>query len=227
MATWDSPYLLKRFNAYTGRPSTDAISDPDKYQRLNEALQEIVGDIAAICPWVLYPKVAYGSMPTLTTTDNQVFTFGTDSNGALIAPIGLTGIYRDLHDIPDNPYTDYIDEGTQIRIPQDRTYTGTLYWRGITMPADMTAAQDPGLFPAPARELIAIRAAYNFCLEYNRNPDVAANMAVLYGRPLSANPGRFVYWCLSWQTQFRSGGALGTWSGLQMALAGLPNGIGS
>jgi hypothetical protein len=223
-ATWDAAYCLGVFNRLAGRPATDAaIGDPQKYQWLSEAQNEIVGAIAGICPNVLYPTVAYGSLPTLTTSDNQVFTFGTDSNGYAVTPIGRTKIFRSLNDLPDwpmRPGVDYLPEGgTAIRIPNNGTYTGTLYWLGITNPPDIDATHQPSLFPEASRELIPVLAVKNFTEAANRNPDLAATMLRRLGSPWAPSyPGAFARWCQTWRTQFAGGGALGTWSGLQLAL---------
>lgn len=155
-------------------------------------------------------------MPTLSTTDNQVFTFGTDANGYPIAPIGKTGIYPTLSAIPDWPWRegyDYLNEGTQIRIPNNRSYTGTLYWRGITNPPDIDATHQPSLNPEASRELIVIDAVRQFALEFTRNLNLAAAM-------LAEWQDAWPTWCLAWKTQFRHGGALGGISGRDLALTG-------
>lgn len=212
------------FNRLTGRPNTDAVTPASKYQRLSEAQTAIVTDIASIFPSCLYPTVAYGSIPTLTTTDNQTFTFGTDSNGYAIAPMGKTSIFQSLNDIPTRPWragVDYIPlGGTAIQIPNNGTHSGTLYWRGITPPgviADTTLTQ-PALFPEGARQLIAYRAAIAFCMEGNRNPELGAYLMSVYGRPFGVNPGMFATWMLQWETAFRTGGALQQVTGMQVAV---------
>lgn len=222
-ATWDAAYLLGVFKRLTGRTGTDSITDATKYQMLSEAQNEIVADIAAICPHVLYPTVAYGSIPTLTTTDDQVYTFGTDSNSYAKFPMGKGGIFQSLNDIPTFPLregVDYMNEGTQIRSLNNTTLPATLYWYGISQPADIDATHQPALMPEAARELIAIRAAYNFGTEGNRNAPLSQTMAARYGYPLAENPGRFAFWCLTWKTQFRQGGALASYTGMQLAMAG-------
>lgn len=222
-ATWSSQWLIDDFNMLTGRPSADAITPALKYARLTKAQNRIVTEIAGICPWVLYPTVGYSAMPTLTTTDNQVFTFGSDSNGLAIAPIGRTQIYQSLNDIPSNPWVagcQYLDEGTQIRIPNNGTWTGgTLYWRGISPPPDISDDSQPVLFPPAHRALISLRAAITYAMEFNRN----APMAAL----LSADYKTLWLSCLqAWRTQFKQGGGLGNWTGLELALGGAANGAG-
>lgn len=172
--------------------------------------------VSTVAPQSLYPTVAYGSLPTLTTVDNQIFTFGSDSNGYPIYPMGKGGIYASLNDIPDYPLReglDFIREGTQIRVPHNRTITGPLYWYGVDQPADIDATHQPSLFPEAARELIVIDAVRQYAQESIRNPALADEMANEWERA-------WPQWCLVWRTQFRKGGALGTYTGRQLALVG-------
>lgn len=175
--------------------------------------------LSAIAPWTLYPK---GALPTLSTIDNQVFTFGADSNGYPISPMGKTGIYTQLSSVPDWPWregVDYLNEGTQIRIPNNGTYAGTLYWRGITPPPDISASSQPVLYPEAARELIVIDAVRQFAMEFDRNPNLAVNMTLEWdGDKLRV--GAWPSWALVWKTAFKAGGALGSYTGLDAAVAG-------
>jgi hypothetical protein len=170
---------------------------------------------SAVAPSAFYPTSAYGSLPTMSTTDNQVFTFGTPS--VPITPIGKTGLYRSLNDIPDwpmRPGLDYLPEGgTSIRIPNNGTYSGTIYWLGITPPAAITALVAPALQPLASRELIVIDAVRQFATEGNRNPDLAALMAAEWA---AAWPQH----CQVWKSSYRQGGALNVYSGSQLAVAG-------
>lgn len=195
---------MAEWSLLAGRPSADVITSAQIYARLSKAQNKVISDIAARAPQSLYSKAAYGSYPTLSTTDNQVFTFGTDANGYPVTPIGKVGIYPSLASIPDDPWTegfDFYNEGNQIRIPNNRTYTGTLYWRGITPPADIAAGTQPALNPEYSRVLIVEEAVRAFAVEGNRNPDLAALMAQEYKTD-------FARMMLVWRTQFRSGGAL-------------------
>ncbi len=220
MATFDSPSLLGTFNDLCGRPSADAITDTRKYGWLTLANNELVSAIASICPNVLYPT---GAFPTLTTADSKVFTFGTDSNGYATTPIGKTGIYPSLASVPDSPWReglDYLSEGSQIRIPNDGTYSGTLYFRGIAQPADLDGTHNPALLPESSRVLIPHIAALNFARSFARNPSLAQMEIDYLGEPWGNNKGAFARWCLAWRKQFRQGGALGvTITGRQLAIA--------
>lgn len=212
MTIYSSESLLGIFNRKAGRPSADAIPTDSKYQRLTESQNRVVAMLSAVAPYSLYPK---GAIPTLTTTDNKVFTFGTDSNGYPIAPMGKAGIYPSLGAIPGCPWIegcDYLNEGTQIRIPNNRTYFGTLYWYGITPPADITADSQPSLFPEASRELIVIDAVRQFATEYVRNNELADRMEREWNLA-------WPQWCLMWKTNFRSGGALQSWTGRDLALS--------
>lgn len=215
MASFDSADLLLSFDEKAGRPTTDAVTDGRKYARLAKSQNRIVALIAGICPTALYPTSAYTSLPTMSTTDNKVFTFGTPS--VPITPIGKTGIYRSLNDIPNYPMrqgVDYLPEGgTSIRIPNNATESATLYWLGITPPADLSAGQEPVLFPVASRELIVIDAVRQFAVEGGRNPDLAALMAAEWAVAWPT-------WCTTWKTSYRQGGTLGTWTGMQLATAG-------
>ena len=222
MAAWDSADLLDQFNKLAGRPAVDSgIPDPAKYARLARSQRRVIGAIAAVAPHVLYPTAGYSSYPTLSTADNQIFTFGTDADGNPISPLGKTEIFTDLANIPDFPWMegiDYLNEGTQIRIPNDGTWTGTLYWRGITAPANLDATHQPVLFPPPSRELIVVDAVRQFALEGGRNPTLAALMKQEYddGR----GGGLWPMWCMTWRTAFRQGGGMlyGAATGFQLAV---------
>jgi hypothetical protein len=200
----DSPGLLDLFNRNTGRPKADAIVDATKYTWLKEAQDEVISEIASVAPWVLYQKVGTPSLPVMVTVDHNVFTFGLDGGGKPIEPIGTVQVYRSISDVPDRPLRpewDYLPEGNQIRLPRNRKYTGTLYWRGIVMPSLLDATHNPALIPTQANELIAIRASYNFASAAGRNPNVAATMQARWA-------SRWPHWCLVWKKQFSRGGAL-------------------
>lgn len=215
MASYDSADLLSLFNRKAGRPPADAITDASKYDRLAKSQGRVIGMIAGIAPYSLYPKSGYANLPTLTTADNQVFTFGTDTNGSPIFPIGKTAIYPDLSCIPDDPWHegyDYLNEGNQIRIPNNRTYTGSLWWRGIQRPPDISATVQPTLIPEDSRELIVIDAVRQFATEADRNEGLVGVMTTEWN-------AAWPQWCLVYKNQFRSGGALGSWTSRQLAVS--------
>lgn len=201
MATWDAASCLDLLNRLASRPASDEITDATKYKYLTEGQSEVVADIAARCPWVLY-----GAPAALSTSDNKVFTFGSDPDGYAVFPMGKVGIYPSLDSIPDRPWRegwDYLSEGTQIRIPNNGTYSGTLYWRGITTPKDIASGgtNEPALFPEQARVLVVNRAVRSLAVSTNR-PDLADEMDAQYDVHLPR-------WLLVWRTQFKNGGVLG------------------
>jgi hypothetical protein len=217
MPTFTSANLLTRFNQLSGRPaSNDSMSDADKYQRLSDAQQYVIAQAASRAPDAFYPKAAYGSYPTLTTSDNQVFTFGTDVNGNPLMPIGKVSIYPSLASIPDWAWVeglDYLNEGTQIRIPNNRTWTSTLWYRGIQPVVDITSTNQPALIPVNFRMLIVYEAVRQLSEEGQRNDALADRMLAKYRE-------MFAEYCLVLKTQFSDGGALGSVSGLKIAEAG-------
>lgn len=207
---WSSSYLLALFNRYASRPTTDEVSDEDKYRWLTEAQHAVVADITARAPNVLY-----GAPQPMTTSDNNVFTFGTDGNGYPVFPMGNARIFRSLKDVPDYPMVEgveYLSEGTQIRIPNQRTEAGPLYWYGESQPTDISASSEPVLNPEPSRNLIALEAARRF-VQANGQSDRAADLGAEYGRELPR-------WLLVWKRQFSSGAGMLSTSGLRAAMLG-------
>lgn len=221
MATFDSAWVLADVKRLTGRTGVDSITDANWYVRITKAQNQVIADIAAICPHVLYPTAATASLPTLMiSAAGDIGTFGSDANGYAKFPMGHGNIFQSLNDIPTNPFLDYMNEGTQIRALNNGTLPATLYWYGISQPADINATDQPVIKPEPARELISLRTAYNFGIEGNRNIPLSQTMAAEYGYPLhSSKPGRFAMWCTVWKTQYRHGGALAL-TGMDLAVAG-------
>lgn len=182
-------------------PATGAFSDTDKYTLLADAQEYTIGRIASIAP-----KVLYGAPQQLTTNDGGLtFTFGVDDNDEPVMPIGRATIYDSLNAIPGGawvPNVDYLDEGYQIRMANNRSYTGNLYWYGIQTPnrIDGTGNNEPVLFPHHARILYVIKAVADFT-EY-RNPALSDRMLVRYER-------EFGQVMTELRKHFASGGAMG------------------
>lgn len=213
---YESTDLLSQFNLKAGRPAVDTVSDTVKYDQLARSQDRVIAYMTPVVPNSLYPKVAYGSLPTLTTTDNQVYTFATDGRGYPTFPQGNGGIFRSLNDIPSNPLVpgqDYMIEGTQIRVPNNQTLPATLYWYGITTPAAITASVQPALFPEVSRELIVIDAVRQFSQAGKRDFDLMTAMQNEWDRVWPQHT-------LVWRTQFRDGGALNVFTGRSLAVFG-------
>lgn len=208
---WGSAYLLDLFNRYASRPSVDEVTDTQKYRWLAEAQTGVVADVAARCPHVLYGP----PLPLATADGGKTFTFGTDANGYPVFPMGNVRIFDSVNNVPDFPLlegTDYLSEGTTIRVPNNRTLASTLYWRGISPPADLSATVAPSLYPEPSRNLIALEAARRFMKTQSR-ADLVADLAKDYQTELPR-------WLLVWRRQFSNGGALGGFTGLKAAMLG-------
>jgi hypothetical protein len=181
---WQSADLLTRFNQVAGRPTTDAISDAAKYVRLSDAQESVLARIAAIA------GSQQDQAPTaMTTADGgKTWTFGTDGNGYAVYPLGAK-VFPTLTAIPDYPWTpgiDYLDEGTQIRMPNNLSWTGQLYWRGVVGPPAITASVQPVLQPPAARILVVLEAARSFAEEYVRNGPLADRMAARFEREFAS-----------------------------------------
>lgn len=221
--TYQSSDLLTWFRRLSQTSADNpAISDTDVYARLAQAQNDVVADVVARNPQILYSKAAYGSTPTLSTSDNQVFTFGTDVNGDPLFPIGKVMIYDSLTAIPDTPWRegwDYLNEGTQIRIPNNGTYGGTLYWRGVAPFVPISASNQPTLIPPPSRMLIVYKAVEQYAMEGSRDEKLEEKMAKLYARD-------FPRWMLVWKSQFQNFGGINSLTGMQLAILGAGTGPG-
>lgn len=178
---YSSADLLTRFNRWAGRPTVDAMTDAQKYAFLADGQDAVFMEVA---------NVAQNSLigaPTLMTTADggYTFTFGTDGNGYPLFPLGKAEIYSALAAIPNYPWRpglDYLDEGVQIRIPNNLQWSGTLYWRGMTAPQAISSTVQPVLQPPPARILIVIKAVQQFADEFVRNPALADRMEIRWER---------------------------------------------
>lgn len=224
-ATYTSADLLTWFQRLAQLPSSNGpVTDVDLYARLAQAQNDVIADIVVRMPQPFYSKAAYASTPTLTTSDNQVFTFGTDVNGDPLYPIGKVEIFPSLDAIPDSPWRegydgDYLNEGNQIRIPNNGTFAGTLYWRGVAPVLAITATNQPTLIPPPSRMLIVYKAVEQYAMEGSRDEKLESKMAALYARD-------FPRWMLVYRTQFQNYGAIASLTGMQLAILGAGTGPG-
>lgn len=204
---WDSSDLLTKWNQYTGRPSSgDSIQDATKYQYLADAQSEVIGEMVSVAP---KPFIAASGGPiniTANTTDNIVFTFGVDGDGYPLMALA-TKIYPALTAIPDWPLipgADYLDEGTQIRMPNNITLPfPALYMYGVVFPQRMSATVQPALQPPAARMLIVYKAVEIFANGAGvRNAQLADRMAAKYQL-------EFGKWMTTIRRHFQGGNPLG------------------
>lgn len=200
MASYDSADLLARLRKLVRRPTADeSLTDAQAYEALTDGQQALYEDVMTRAPYALI-----GAPTAMTTADNKAFTFGTDSNGDAIVPMGKVGIYPSLASVPDYPWQegfDYLNEGSQIRIPNNATYVNTLYWRGVLPPAPISASSAPTFKPAADRLLIVYWAAANYA-GWGDLRD-SSSYRSLYTEGL----GRLL---LRLKTQFKSGPPYGT-----------------
>lgn len=210
---WDSADLLTRFNAMAGRPTTDAITSTEKYQRLADGQNDVLVEIANVAP-----QVVYGSPTAMTSSDSgYTWSFGTDGNGYALFPLGKASIYPNLAAIPDYPWqpgVDYLDRGTTIVMPNNVPWAGPLYWLGITPPVAISSTNQPVIQPPTTRILIVIKAVKNFAEEFLRNAALADQMELKWQRewPKQATMIR---------KHFRGGRSLGPLTGYQRLGGGL------
>lgn len=167
MATYDSADLLARFKLWAKFPTqgTPPLTNPESYQLLGEAQQEVAVDLAAHCPWLNF------SAPTLlTSADGGVtYDFGDDAEGNAITPLAVE-VYakasgRELFAASYGATGgDFVVEGTRIRMPGNRarTFSEGPYARFVTVPLVLDGSTEPTLQPMEARPLIVFAAARKY-----------------------------------------------------------------
>lgn len=202
---YQSSDLLALFKTLVPRlASGDAISDANLYTRLAQAQDDVLADVVNVA-W----KSVVGAPTAMTSADGgYTWTFGTDGNGYALFPLAAR-IYPNLVAIPDYPWTpgrDYLDEGTQVRMPNNQAWSGTLYWQGVTPPQALSASVQPVLEPPPARLLIALRAARDFASEGKRDPELYQLMDRRYAE-------QWAKWATVIRKHLRGRGRLGPLSG--------------
>lgn len=172
---YQSADLLTLFKQWAGRPEADSNAEAAYYNRLAKAQDKVFLYIMSTCP-----KILYGPPTAMTSDDGgSVWTFGTDDNGYPVFPLGNASLYTSLDAVPNYPLVpgqDYLDEGTQIRMPNNVPWSGTLYWYGAKAPAAITGSVQPTLQPPQARTLIVIQAVMDFAREWLRNPGLIDEM---------------------------------------------------
>lgn len=172
---YTSADLLNLFNRDAGRPEGDGIPPADKYDRLSKAQDYVYMQIMNTCP-----RVLYGPPTAMVTSDGgYTFTFGTDNNGYALFPLGKAQIYPSLNAVPNYPWVpgvDYLDEGTQIRMPNGIAYSGTVYWYGAQAPPPINESLQPSLQPPQSRTLIVTKAVKSFAQEFLRSGALADEM---------------------------------------------------
>lgn len=172
---WESADLLARFQLYAGLSANPSITPTQQYQCLADGQNEVLVEIANVVP-----RVLYGAPTAMTTSDGgYTWQFGTDGNGYALFPLGKASIYPNLDAVPDYPWQpglDYLDEGTQIRIPNNISWPGPLYWYGMTPPAAISATVQPVIQPPTSRILIVLKAVRIYAEQFAKNAELAADM---------------------------------------------------
>jgi hypothetical protein len=192
MALYTTAGLLAFVTQQARRPTTDnEMTSAQWYIYLSRAQREWMNIIGTICP---EPNL---SSPTqLASADGNVsYTFGVDSDGLPITPIGHVELYDGPRGILLRPGTfddtgcDYVPQGATIRFPGNvsRTFNNGLYARFVNaQPPDIGASQEPTLAPVNARPLIGYRALVLYAQEAGgRDPSQWEQMEqqAWYGRP--------------------------------------------
>lgn len=206
MPFWDGPAVLAAFKREAGLNDANEYDDTlDLYPACSRGQVKLFEYVAARYPNPLYPAPF-----TLTpSADRKTFSFGNDSAGNAILPIGAVQIATTPKAFSGDSFSgweegrDFYDEGDHIRLTSDRTYSGTLYARAVLTPPDITAVQPPVINPASARSWIAVFAAREFAGEGNQNPALVDAMQ----RKIDDRYTGIAGLMLTYRKRYQSGGA--------------------
>lgn len=179
MPTYDSPDLLALTRVECRQPTTaDFPQDADVYQMLSRGQEDMIFRLSTTVP-----ESQYGAPTLLTSADGgNTFTFGTDSDGNNIVPLGAVEIYRILEGVgdPNSECTspaDYLFEGDRIRSPNNQPWMGPgPYARFITPPLKIAALVAPVIKPIQARECLVYFGASKLWRVLGNADNAAASM---------------------------------------------------
>jgi hypothetical protein len=208
MADWDGPYCVTRFIKEAGLEDANELdADTDIYPALSRA-QELF--IARACQIV--PDAFYTSAPFLLTpsADRKTFSFGNDPQGNPNVGMGWVQIAPNANAFSGNDTfvgwvkdRDFYDEGSQIRIGSNRSYSGNLYCRAVLTPPTITALQPPVIDPAIHRRLVVILAVQDWASEGNQFPSLAKTMQGKFDDRDTGFPAAM----MTYKKRWRQGGA--------------------
>lgn len=201
MAEFDTADLVQQFKEDANRPATDQSTtgtgaDSIIFRYLTRADRHWVGRIAAVAPHFMY-----GDPVLLATADGgYTYTFGLDSAGNPITPIGHFEL-REARDgrllVPGaefDPDADFTFEGNKIRWPRNvaRTFTNGPYARFVTRGPEITGVGvQPTLRPTWARALLVPRALVYYARRMKQDPTpwLQAEMELWRGDPAAGVHG--------------------------------------
>lgn len=136
----------------------------------------ITGVVSTSSIVISQPATATNASVVLTVTPDPsyIFTFGTDSDGNSLYPLGDVMLFRQLSDNPDWALREGVEfqmEGNKIRLTDNVPWSGDLpYFQCLALPLTLSATVPPVLRPVQARELIVNAAA----LKYAEDSDESA-----------------------------------------------------
>lgn len=211
MPDWDSADCLKRFKDEAGLEDASELDDDDDiYPLLSDAQEEVFRMIASRYPSCLY----VGPELMVPDADRKTFKYA-PVNGQDVMMMGwvqiaprLNSFFSDERFVGWEVDLQYLDEGTRIRIPGDRSWSGNLYARGVPRPPRITDVVPPSLRPVEFNVLTINRAVRKWAKQGNQRPDIAKAMDEEFGYPVTTGPRMFAEIMLTIKRRHRTSGAL-------------------
>lgn len=198
--------LLRRFKDEAGLAEASELdATSDIYPLLSDGQLETTRELAARCY-----KSLYGAPSAMTSTDGgYTWYFGASPVDATkkLLPLGWVQISPRLSSFIGDGFNgwvegvDYLGEGDRIRIPGNRTYSGTLYARFVPTPPPITASVDAILRPPEINILTVYKAVEQWAGQGNVRPELVKRMQDKWARA-------FPIWCHTLKKQYRGGGAM-------------------
>lgn len=198
--------LLRRWKNEAGVADASELSDTDDiYPYLSDGQIETARYLA-MRAWEAFAQAPQA----MTSTDGgYTFYYGASPIDATkkLVPLGKVQIARSLSDFVGIGFAgwqegiDYLPEGDRIRIPANRTYSGSLYARFVPTPPPITSAVDAILRPPEINLLTVYKAVELYADQGNTNPALADRMALKFAK---AAPS----WLHTLKSSHRNGSAM-------------------
>lgn len=198
--------LLRRFKNEAGLADANELDDDDDiYPLLSDGQVETARELA-MRAWEAFAQAPQA----MTSTDGgKTWYFGASPIDATkkLVPLGKVQIARRLADFVGTGFAgwmegiDYLPEGDHIRIPGNRSYSGTLYARFVPTPPPINATTDAILHPPEVNLLTVYKAVELWADQGNVNTALSDRMQQKWAKA-------FPSWCHTFKSAHRNGSGM-------------------